>query len=741
VLAAWLLLPQRPPTKVAPTAAAVLAAWSAAVQLAPLTIHWPLVETLFPPELPPARFRWEDASGADTWAVRLAFADGGPEQTHLVHRTEWTPNHADWAEFLRRSREAPAQVVVVGARSGEQIRVLSAATVRLATSADEVGAPIFYREVNLPFIDAVKDPSAIRWRFGPVSALPRPPVVLEGLPVCGNCHSFSADGTVLGMDVDYANDKGSYAIAPVAEEIELSDERIITWSDFRREDGEQTFGLLSQVSPDGRWVVSTVKDQSVFVPRPGLEFSQLFFPVKGILAVYDRETGRFAALPGADDERYVQTNPSWSPDGKSLVFARAKAHSLAAGGDRVLLSAAQCQEFLRDGRPFRFDLYRIPFADGAGGVAVPVEGASGNGRSNFFARFSPDGRWLVFTQAANYMLLQPDSSLHIVPAAGGRARRMRCNTERMNSWHSWSPNGRWLIFSSKVDGPYTKLLLTHVDKHGHDTPPVLLEHLTAPDRAANIPEFVASAPDAIRSIRQRFVGAVSFLRAADQFEHADDHAGAERAYRKALELDPRHDVARARLGRALVRRGRPKEALSHLQAAVANGLQDPEVHTTLGIALDLLGRMDDGLGHYRRALQLDPGHAQAHLNLGLALEARGDLAGAAAHHERALASQPDHVDARAALARALARQGRLDVAAGHYEAVLASEPRHVQALNGLGIARARQGDLAAAERLFRAALAVDAGDAGTRRNLAMALRRLGRHAEAAAYALPAGEPR
>ena len=34
--------------------------------------------------------------------------------------------------------------------------------------------------------------------------------VLENLPVCGNCHSFSGNGSVLGLDVDYGNDKGGY---------------------------------------------------------------------------------------------------------------------------------------------------------------------------------------------------------------------------------------------------------------------------------------------------------------------------------------------------------------------------------------------------------------------------------------------------------------------------------------------------------------------------------------------------
>ena len=68
---------------------------------------------------------------------------------------------------------------------------------------------MFYREVPLPFIKAVQDPARIRWRFGSIDFRGRPPIVLENLPVCGNCHSFSDDGGVLGIDVDYGNDKGA----------------------------------------------------------------------------------------------------------------------------------------------------------------------------------------------------------------------------------------------------------------------------------------------------------------------------------------------------------------------------------------------------------------------------------------------------------------------------------------------------------------------------------------------------
>ena len=63
-----------------------------------------------------------------------------------------------------------------------------------------------------------------------------------------------------------------------AREMILATSDIITWSDYKRDEKDPTFGLLSQVSPDGRFVVSTVKDRSVFVAKPDLAFSQLFFP-------------------------------------------------------------------------------------------------------------------------------------------------------------------------------------------------------------------------------------------------------------------------------------------------------------------------------------------------------------------------------------------------------------------------------------------------------------------------------
>jgi len=650
-----------------------------------LTIRYPLNETLFPPEIVPPTFHWEDAnSTSDTWLVTIKFQDDEVRMSFLVRESQWTPNPAQWEAIKKRSLEKQAIVTILGVNRWSRGKILSAGQISIKTSKDQVGAPLFYREVNLPFIDAVKDPSRIRWRFGAISSPKQPPIILEKMPVCGNCHSFSADGKVLAMDVDYANSKGSYVITRIAEQMLLATSDIITWNDYRKEDGEQTFGLLSQISPDGRFVVSMVKDKSVFVPMPPLAFSQLFFPIKGILCIYDTQTRTFQSLPGADDPQYVQSNPTWSPDGKYIVFARAKAYDLkhTEGMGNLLLTREECREFTEDGKTFLFDLYRIPFNDGKGGRPEPIQGASANGMSNFFAKYSPDGKWIVFCKAKSYMLLQPDSELYIIPTEGGKAQRMRANTTRMNSWHSFSPNGKWLVFSSKANSAYTQLFLTHIDQQGRSTPAVLLSHFTSPDRAANIPEFINTKSYAIRKIHEKFLNDYSFVRAGNEFFRAGDTDNAIQEYKNALELNPNNAEAHIKLGFLFYNvKGMHKEGMAHYYKAIQLNPGDPRIHHDLGMALLHQRKFDEAVKYLSEALRRMPdglsiqyNAVNMHHSLGQALFYTGKSKQAFVHFSKALRLDPNNAEAHYSLALVLAEQRDLDQALRHYSEAVRLKP-------------------------------------------------------------------
>ncbi len=694
LVGAWLIAFWAPAVRVD----RILASNQGETQHGRLTIRYPLDETLFPPEIAPPTFRWEDSrDDVDGWLVTFRFQDEKGVMSFGSRAMEWTPSDEQWQVIQRRSVERPVQVAVQGLNQTDPDRILSEASISVSTSQDEVGAPIFFREVNLPFRTAVKDPAAhIRWRFGDISSREPPRIVLEKLPVCGNCHSFSADGSTLAMEVDSGNDKGAYAIAPVEEQIVLEPSKIITWSDYRREDGQKTFGLLCQASPDGRCIVGTVKDRALAVYRDELAFSQLFFLVKGILAIYDRKKQTISALPGADDPRYVQTSATWSPDGKTIVFARSRSEAFDPPSlrniDSVLVPQNVAEDFLSGGRKFMFDLYRIPFNDGKGGKAEPIAGASNNGMSNYFPKISPDGKWIVFCKAKSFMLLQPDSELYIIPAAGGEARRLRCNTDRMNSWHSWSPNGKWLVFSSKAYSVYTQLFLTHIDSAGRSTPPVVLANFTEENRAANIPEFANMRSDAIKKIHEQFLDETNYFRAGEEFSKQGEYENAIRWYRRALDINPNYAAAHANWGTCLMYQGKLDEAKTHLVRAIELNPDLPEPRCTLGVVLRRQNKLPEAMRSFREALQVKPDFAVAQLHLGTLLLDLGQFDEAMKHLAEAARLDPRDPFAHFNLGAAYGRAGQPDEAAVHFTHAVEQDPGFVPALVHLALIRATSKD-------------------------------------------------
>ena len=110
-----------------------------------------------------------------------------------------------------------------------------------------------------------------------------------------------------------------------------------------------------------------------------------------------------------------------------------------------------------------------------------------------------------------------------------------------------------------------------------------------------------------------------------------DTALAEAAYRRVLELDPQHVHATINLGALLCEAGRPDEAVTLFDTAIARGLRDPLIHYNRAIALEDRGDARGAIASYLRALELDTGLADAHFNLARLYEEAGDAHRAVRH--------------------------------------------------------------------------------------------------------------
>ena len=743
---------------------------------AAITIDYPEDGSIFPPEITPPEFLWRDGTnGVGLWRIDVSFGDGAAA-IHAISKGErprvgridpdcvadtnappaltpqmaaahaWRPDVATWHAIKQHSVASAATVTITGFRAGAPEQAVSRGRVAIHTSKDAVGAPIFYRDVPLMPSELEKGvikPLAaqalplVKWRVRNVGETSSR-VVMENLPVCANCHSFSADGKTMGMDLDgLQGNRGMYFLAQVAPAMAIRKTDVIQWSSPEGKlKGNIRIGFMSRVSPDGQYVATTVNPAAM---TPSSEtppsnyyvanfkdyrFLQVFYPARGILSWYSRQTGVLRPLAGADDPRFVQMGAVWSPDGQYLVFARAAATDPNPPGVPLAKFANDPNEL-----QIQYDLYRIPFNNGEGGVAEPIAGASHNGMSNTFPKVSPDGRWIVFVQCRNGQLMRPDSQLYIVPAAGGEARRMRCNTAHMNSWHSFSPSGRWLVFSSKARSPYTQMYLTHIDADGNDSTPILIENTTAANRAVNLPEFVNIAPDGLRQIGGPVIDYYRLVDRAAYLQRNGAYAASAVKWRQALELNADDEFAHRKLATVLMMTGHREEAAAHLRKATELQLRaaleaDPtsaRAHNDLGVLLVETGRVEKALAQFEKAVALKPDFAAARANLGGAFEKLGKLDEALAELRKAIESDARYAPAHYQLGLVLSRRGDAQGALAEWRSALEIDPKYAEAHDSLGDALDAQGRTAEALEHWRAAIELEPNDAKALRRAAWVL--------------------
>lgn len=724
-------------------------------KLKTINVDYPLSGSVFPPEIVPPTVLWHEPSDeAVHWLVEATssensfiiqkLSDGNRptpvidpqavsdnnswnEDDYQASAKGWTPDRNTWELIKRSSAGKDLELTLWGLTS--ENRVVSRGSVKFQTSLDPVGAPIFYRDVPLmpgEMEKGIVKPLAaaaiptIKWRLRDISQ-PSAPVVMEHMPTCANCHSFSGDGKTLAMDVDGpTGDKGAHTVQDVAKEMVIEDEEVFSWNELKFNSSVTSFGLFPRVSPNGRYVAATVKEEVYVQNYRDFRFLQTFYPTRGIIAIYDKKSGEITSLPGADDPKYVQTNPVWSPDGKSIVFLRALA--------RPSYPSEEPAKYANDPleTQIQYDIWRVPFNEGKGGVATPVPGASTNGKSNSFPAFSPDGKWLVYVQCKNGLLMRPDSRLFIIPAGGGKAREMNCNTELMNSWHSWSPNSRWIAFSSKSRRPFTQIFLSHIDENGIDSPAVLLPGSTADNRAVNLPEFAKIPVDGIARITSPAVEYRRHLDRGTELLEAGRLEESRQELEASIKLKGNYPESLVTMGFLLNCLKRPKEAIPYFQRALAIDSNNAEAHHQWANCLFRMNRIDEAMAHYDSATQIDSSHSLSHSMMADILIRKGKREEALKRYEMAVKANPSRARGYCYWARALLSVGKTKEAEDKLRKCLELDPELDIANDLFGQVLAQTGRPKEALSYLKKAVALTPQRVSSRRFLARTLYQLGR---------------
>jgi tetratricopeptide (TPR) repeat protein len=209
-----------------------------------------------------------------------------------------------------------------------------------------------------------------------------------------------------------------------------------------------------------------------------------------------------------------------------------------------------------------------------------------------------------------------------------------------------------------------------------------------------------------------------------------DTEAAERAFRHALQIDPRLPGAHTQLGRLALERGNYEAALLHFSTAAQQQPRNAAAITDLGIARLDSGDWAEAVNTFQQAVRIAPHSAAALRGLGEAYRRAQRWEEAVAALENARALQPEDSRTLYLLGLALAQRGRTpDDPRRALDMLAEARRRGIPALPyryATGLAYLAQGHLQAALVALEATARGEPGDDQALFHLGEAYRRAGR---------------
>ena len=434
----------------------------------------PLIEpdytaTVIPPNIAPLNFMIKEA-GLE-YRVDILGVEGNPIEIHSTEPKVFIPI-SKWKDLLTRNKGKEIHFVVSVLDSQKQWMRFD--TVRNQIAQEEIDRFLVYR---------LMPPLYMLWKKMGIYQRD-----IEGYDEkqilgnrsmndgCFNCHSFLRNNPETWMV--------HTRVAPLTGMLLTTGGKTVfikTQTEFNRAPAGHPAW-----HPSGKYLAFSVYRVRQFFHSEGVNRDALDMASDLILFSVDSNT--ITTCRSIADTNHFETYPAWSSDGRWLYFCSTPRFDSVA-----VLKADNYKKV-------RYNMMRIEFDPQTGtfGKLETFLASSETGKSITFPRFSPDGRFLLFTMSdyGSFPLARSGGQLYMMEMQYRQISKLACNDGNSDSYHSWSSNGRWIVFSSRrEDGICARPYFSYIDEQGNARKAFVLpqedpEFYETTLRTFNIPELI-----------------------------------------------------------------------------------------------------------------------------------------------------------------------------------------------------------------------------------------------------------
>ncbi|HUI29551.1 MAG TPA: hypothetical protein VLX91_05005 [Candidatus Acidoferrales bacterium] len=431
---------------------------------------------VIPPNIAPLNFRLIEE--VDEATLQISSAVGDPIELSASDGSFFIPMK-EWKRLLSQNA---GKLLVMKVHAKKDERWYAYRPIVDTISNDPIDPYLAYRLIN---------PAIHLWRN--VGLYQRNIETFEETPIltnkltdgsCMNCHNFKS-GDPQYMMMHIRGGQGSGTLIRRGNDIR----KVNTATSFNRA------GAYPSWHPNGNIIAFSVNKLSMFFHAES-ECRDVLDAASDIV-LYLIDQNMITTCPDLANPDRMETFPCWSPDGKYLYFcstSKLDTFWMTQNGRRGLAW-----------RRIRYDLMRIPYdaQTNTWGKLETVLSAEDFGGSITEPRVSPDGRFVLFTgsEYSNFPIYLKSADLYLFNLETKQCKRLECNSDETDSFHSWSRNGRWFVFSSKRDNELlARPYFSHLDSNGVSSKPFILPQ-EDPNfygtflKTYNVPEMVAGHID------------------------------------------------------------------------------------------------------------------------------------------------------------------------------------------------------------------------------------------------------